>query len=791
MSKRVFSFVFLVFVVVAVWPMSVLADSRAGLVGYWPLDGDAIDGSPSGNDGTIVGNVRPVPDRYGVPSAALLFPGEAEAYVDLGDPTELQITGAMTLTAWVFLNGANLNDGGIVNKCGGEGSRSWDLSIEADSDGVANVVTFQVSGNPSDSVKVADTQPLPTGRWVHIAGVYRPWEALEIYVDGQLCAERAVGIPGSQFSDNGAPVLIGSRNECSDCGWNGLIDEVRVYDRAVSLVEIWQIMRANVGCSLAPQPADGATGVPADVTLRWTAGLFAKSHDLYFGTASADVNDASRTSPRGVLLSRGRSPVTYVFSSDLEFGQTYYWRVDEVNAFDSAIYKGNVWSFTVEPYAPAIEHVVATSNTISNEGEGPDNTINGSGLDADDEHSIEAGDMWLGVPNGDERVWLQYRFDAVCKLDEMVIWNYNAPSELSLGFGLKDVTVAYSTDGAAWSTLRDVEVVQATATPDYTANTVVDLAGVAAKYVRLIIHTSWGMAAQYGLSEVRFFHIPVRARAPRPADGETGVDVDLALGWSASREAALHEVHFSQSAPMVATGAAMLDSVTTNRYVLKPLDFGTTYYWRINELNEAKSPSLWQGDIWTFTTREYAIIDNFETYTDNPGRRIYQMWKDGWDNGTGSMVGYMDPPYAEKSIVHGGGQSMPLGYNNAEAPFYSEAVRSLGIEQDWQGHGADTLRLFVRGHADNDSGSFYMAVEDTTGSVAVATHPDPAVLTSAAWQEWMIPYSAFDGVRLSGVKKIYIGVGDRDNPVPGGSGQIYIDDIEFGHPIGGYKEGRR
>lgn len=791
MRKRTFSFVFLTFVVVAGWPMSTQADIRAGLVGYWPLDGDARDASANGNDGTIVGNVTPAPDRYGVPSTALSFAGEAESYVDVGDRPELQIRGGMTLTAWVFLNGSNQNDGRIITKQGDSGSESWDLSIDADSGGVANAVTFQVASSPADSVGVSDTQPLPTNQWVHIAGVYRPGEALEIYIDGQLRASNTAGVPSGQFSENGLPVLIGSRGDCADCGWDGRMEEVRIYNRAVTLVEIWQIMRGNVGLASAPEPADRAIHVPPDVTLRWSAGLFAKTYDVYLGAVSRDVNDASRTSPGAVLAVRGLSATAYVPASTLEFGRTYYWRVDAVNAPpDTTIYKGNVWSFTVEPYAPPIEGVVATSNAISEEGAGPENTVNGSGLNEADEHSTAAEDMWLGVPDGSDPVWLQYRFDTVCKLDGMVIWNYNAP-DVGLGAGLKDVTVEYSTGGAAWSVLRDVELAQGTGTPDYPANTTVNLGGVAAKYVRLIIHSNWGATDQYGLSEVRFSHIPMRARAPRPADGASGVDVQLILGWSAGRDAALHDVHLSNSAPMVATGAALLDSVTVNRYALKALDLGTTYYWRIDEINEDRTPSSWQGDIWSFTTREYAMVDDFEVYTDESGRRIYQIWRDGWDNGTGSTVGHLEAPFAEKIIVHGGGQSMPFEYNNAEAPFYSEAVRNLAIEQNWRDHGANTLRLFVRGNADNDPGSLYIGIEDTVGHLAVSTHPDETAVSSATWQEWAIPLSDFDGVSLTRITKIYIGVGDRDNPVPGGSGLIYIDDIEYGNPAAGPPQVRR
>ena len=786
MSKRVSFLLFLVFAVVATWPVLTCADVKTGLVGYWPLDGDGTDASPSGNNGTVVGNVTAVPDRYGMPSAALSFPGEADSYVDIGDAAPLRTTGAMSLTAWVFLKGSNQNNGCIISKHDSSGAGAWDLSIAADADGVANAVTFQVTGSLSESVVVSDTGPLPTDRWVHVAGVYRPGRALEIYVDGQLRVSNTAGIPQNQFSDNGVPVSIGSRRGCSDCGWDGRLDEVRLYDRDVSQIDIWLIMRGNVGLSSSPEPPDRAVDVPPDVSLNWAAGPFAKTHDLYFGTVFADVNEASRSNRRGVLLVQDFSRTTYTFNDELDLGQTYYWRVDEVNAApDNTVYKGNVWSFTVEPYAPQLKGVVASSNAVSGTGEGPDKTVDGSGLSADDTHSVTPEDMWLGVSEGSDPVWLQYGFDKVYRVYEMLIWNYNAPSALNDGLGLKDVTVEYSTDGSAWNALRDVQLNEATAAPDYAANTAVNLGGVAAKYVRLLVHSNWGTTAQYGLSEVRFSYIPTRARYPRPADGESGVDVDLVLGWSAGREALVHEIHHNRSAPMVATGVALVGSVTTNRYALRPMDFGATYYWRVDEINETKNPSLWQGNIWTFTTREYAMIDDFEVYTDDSGRRIYQIWKDGETNGTGSYVGYLNAPFAEQTIVHGGGQSMPLEYHNAETPFHSEAVRSLAFEQDWQGYGADTVRLFVRGQADNDPDTLYLAIEDKLGRVAVVTHPDRAVLTSTSWQEWAIPYSAFGDVMLSAVQKIILGVGDRDNPVPGGSGLIYIDDLEYGHPIGG------
>ena len=149
-------------------------------------------------------------------------------------------------------------------------------------------------------------------------------------------------------------------------------------------------------------------------------------------------------------------------------------------------------------------------------------------------------------------------------------------------------------------------------------------------------------------------------------------------------------------------------------------------------------------------------------------------------NETGSTVGYLEAPFAETSIVHGGRQSMPLEYSNAAAPYYSEAERDLG-GADWTAGGADTLRLYVQGRAANDPGTLYVALEDSAGHVAVVAYPDETVLTADTWQEWTIAFDDFSGVNPAAMRTIYIGVGNRDNPTAGGSGLIFIDDIGYGH----------
>ena len=665
------------------------ADIKTDLVGHWPLDGDALDFSGNGLHGTINGEVIPFEDRSGNPNGAMLFPGDSTVHIDVGDPPQLRIAGAMTLAAWVILDGENTNNGRIVSKMAGGGSRSWSLNIEATVNDVPNPGTFQVASDGNTIVGINDPDPLPTDEWVHLAGVYKPGEAMELYVNGQFKVDRTAGVPASQFSDNSASVLIGSRNACGNCGWMGAIDELRIYSRALTASDVKEIFKGDAASASDPNPASGALDVPRDTRLSWAAGEFANTHDVYLGTVFEDVNTADRANPMGVLVSENQADTTYEPPIALDFGQTYYWRVDEVNAPpDSTIFKGEVWDFTVEPLAYPIANVVATSNGASDADEGPENTVNGSGLNADDQHATDADGMWLASP-GDDPLWIQFEFDRLYKLHELLVWNYNVVFEPMLGFGIKNVTLEYSTDGLDWTVLGDVELTQATATADYTANTTIDFQGVAARFVRLNVNSGHGSMGQFGLSEVRFLHIPVLPTEPQPADGATNLDLDTVLTWRAGREAVSHDVSLATTPDNL----LVIDTVTNNSYDPGPLDMGTTYYWRIAEVNEAEIPTTWAGDIWSFATIEYVVIDDFESYNDDDNT-IFDTWLDGFVNETGSTVGYFDAPFAEQTIVHGGRQSMPLEYINDTAPFYSEAEFDLG-NMDLDTNGADTLRLFV------------------------------------------------------------------------------------------------
>ncbi|MHC4541508.1 MAG: discoidin domain-containing protein, partial [Planctomycetota bacterium] len=425
--------------------------------------------------------------------------------------------------------------------------------------------------------------------------------------------------------------------------------------------------------ALEPKPADGQTDVPRDVVLGWKPGVYSpptNGHKVYFGESFRDVNDGI-----GGIAQDANS---YAPPQLLDFGTTYYWRVDEVNGPpDYTVYQGDVWSFTTEPIGYPIDgaNITATASSAGQENLGPENTINGSGLDDNDLHSVEPADMWL---SGNEPLgaWIQYELDKVYKLHEMWVWNSNQVFEPLFGFGMKDVTVEYSTNGADWTALADVpEFTKAPGTGGYAHDTTVDFGGGLAKYVRLAATSNWGgVLPQFGLSEVRLFYIPVRARKPSPDSGAADAAVDGTLSWRAGREAATHDVYLSTDEQAVIDGTVPAVSVTDASYSPSPLDLASTYYWRIDEVNDVEAPTTWQGDLWNFTTEEFIVVDGFEDYNDWPPHEIYTTWPDGYENpANGSQVGNLSPPFAETTIVHGDDQSMPVFYSNTGGATYSEA----------------------------------------------------------------------------------------------------------------------
>jgi hypothetical protein len=347
--------------------------------------------------------------------------------------------------------------------------------------------------------------------------------------------------------------------------------------------------------------------------------------------------------------------------------------------------------------------------------------------------------------------------------------------ESALGLGCKDVSIEYSLDGTDYTPLgTTAEFARAPGMPGYAHNTTIDFGGAAAKHIRLTANSNWGgVLPQFGLSEVRFFYIPLRAREPSPDSGATDVDVDVVLSFRAGREAAEHDVYFSSDEQAVIDGNVPAISVTETSYGPLSLDLGQTYYWKINEVNMAETPTTLEGDLWNFTTREFLIVDDFESYNDldpdDPAsNRIFLAWVDGYmQPANGSIVGYDIAPFAEQTIVHGGKQSMPFFYNNTAGAAYSEAELTLSPAQDWTVGGAKILSLWFFGDASNTAAQMYVKVNGTK----VPYDGQAGNLALPGWWVWSIDLAS-SGASLQNVTTLSIGIDGN-----GASGKLLFDDI--------------
>ncbi len=271
---------------------------------------------------------------------------------------------------------------------------------------------------------------------------------------------------------------------------------------------------------------------------------------------------------------------------------------------------------------------------------------------------------------------------------------------------------------------------------------------------------------------------------PGPTDTANAASAKPTLTWMAGAGAMKHHLYFGDNRDAVTQGTAAVDKgvLAAGEETFAPgtLESLTTYYWRVDEI--LAGDAVKTGPVWTFTT--CLPVDDFEGYTDDVAAKttIFDTWIDGYTNNTGSIVGNAQAPFAEQTIVHGGLQSMPLDYNNVAAPFYSETEQEFATAKDWTSGGTDTLVLYVRGRLTNSRAPLYVALEDSAKKVAVVVHPDSAVVTATKWMEWKVPLGSFAGVNTAKVKKLYIGIGDRQNPAADGTGRIYIDDIQLAKP---------
>ena len=768
--------------------------ASAELIAHWPLNGDFADATGNGHDGIPLDDPEFVIDV----EKGLVMEVDGNARVMVEDAPDLNFTAneSLTMTVWVLYD-PGLASSGWRSPCGkgrtGPGGNTGYL------DTMYGFFVSPDNGWASNMGSLGgDVGPAVADEWHHFAFV-QDGDSNENFYYINLEVVQSGG--AADCSTPGRPFFIGASGSDTSPfeAFGGRISDVRIYNEALAgdALAATTIPLISPALAHSPLPNDTATDVPLDEALSWTPGEYANTHDVYFGTNFDDVNDAIKASPE-YKTTKSLGDESYA-PENLKFGTAYFWRIDEVNAppQQSTVFKGEVWQFTTEPDAYPIADVTATASS-SAAGKGAENTINNSGMNANDLHSNESATMWLSEDVGEQPIWIEYQFDRLYKLHEMWVWNHNVEFEEFIGYGLNDVTIEYLTEDSSWTQLEGVhQFERGPGTDGYAHNTTIDFAGALAKSVRLTANSNHGPYNKYGLSEVRFLYVHGWAREPDPQDGATGIHPDVILNWRPGREAATHDVYLSTDEQGVMDGTVPAVNVADASYdagTLETLELGKTYHWRVDEVNGTEIPPIWEGDVWNFTTADYLVVDNFESYngldlSDPESNRIFMMWKDGIGygtqdsppysagNGTGSIIGHDVPPFVELEIIHDGKQSMPYFYNNsglAGKANYSEAevdISELGIGPDWTRAGVKTLTLNFFGDPANSAGEqMYLKIN----GVEVPYDGASSNITHGIWQPWNIDLSPIVGANLQNVTEFIIGFRNG-----GGSGVVYFDNIRL------------
>jgi hypothetical protein len=336
----------LIFMVSFTFALSVILTSVAkavdpDLVGWWRLDDglgtNVTDSSGRGNHGSFQGDPQWVAGKIG---QALQFDG-VDDFVEVPHDETLTVDNEVTVMAWInaerYIGPTGDNWQGIMAK-GPNPGRSYSLYTE-----VGGALHFSTGG-----VGTLSSTQVPLNEWVHVAAQVISG-GHQYYVNGEDAGTSGSGITLPGASDT-ATVVIGNARDANR-EFLGMIDDVRIYRRALTQEEIQTAMKGlGQPYALGPNPEDGAMHEDTWVTLTWSAGDFAVSHDLYLGDNFDDVNDGLGDTFRGNLTDKFFMAgfIGYPYPDGLIPGTTYYWRIDEVNDANAASpWKGDVWSFTV------------------------------------------------------------------------------------------------------------------------------------------------------------------------------------------------------------------------------------------------------------------------------------------------------------------------------------------------------------------------------------------------------------------------------------------------------------
>ena len=514
-----------------------------------------------------------------------------------------------------------------------------------------------------------------------------------------------------------------------------------------------------------PSPPNNGQFIDVDADLSWKLGWGAKLHTVYFGDNFDDVNNATG----------GTAQIDASYALDtLEMSKTYYWRVDESDGRQT--YRGNVWSFTTTSGGGGLKGEYFGNDYLGGE---PvltrlDQQVDFSWADSP------------GIPLQNDNWSVRWTADLNILIEDTYTFSVNSEGGTRLWIDGEKVIDMW----VAWVATRYASIPMFLEAGVHTLR--LEFGDLDRNAEQHLFWEAPSIAEE--IIPAGPLQPPTKANIPYPPNNAKDVKQTPLMSWSPGDKAASSQLYFGTDKEAVknadAASPEYKGSIELDAEIYDPglLELNTTYYWRVDGVNDLNTDSPWAGLVWNFTTADYLLIDDFEDY-DIGNKEIWWSWKDGLGygpyhdepafagNGTGSAVGIeTTASYMEESIVYRGRKSMPVYYNNSVAAISEVDLTLGGI--DLTQNGGTTLKIYFRGIAENAADPLYV----TINGIAVM-HEDPAAAQVVKWTVWNIPLQVFvdKGVDVTNATSIAIGIGNKTSLQPGGSGTIYVDDVGV-HP---------
>ena len=559
--------------------------------------------------------------------------------------------------------------------------------------------------------------------WVHFAQVYDGAGLTTLYADGV-----SIGTQNVTLDTANAEFVIGRYG--ASTGFIGIIDDLRLFSKALTQAEVKETMRGDPTLAWNPNPVNGSMpDIEHAEPVTWSPGDNAVKHDVYFGMDEDAVIDADSSDTTGVY--RGRiDPNSYTPSEGVQVNKTYYWRIDEFNN-DATISRGRIWTYTVVDYLiiDNFEDYDDYCNRIFY------TYVDGWG------HN---GDIACGVPasggngTGSTVGYLQEPY-----AEQTIV--HGGDQSMPMEF-LNDA----STGKARYSeTQREFQFPQ-----DFTRKGMKSL-------------SLWYQGLPGSVGSFSYDAVP-------------DIYTMTADGWDISGTADGFHYAFKQLSGVGSIQAQVLSVQNTNAWAKAGV-----------MIREDLDPNSTHA--MTFVTPGNGVVFEYR-----PTKGAANVGAAGQETGitaphwvkitrSGNMFTAEQSANGSTWTTLGTPQNIPMAATvyvglaltshttgaTCEATFSNVTVTGT-VTGQWQSQDI--------GIASNAAEQLYVALEDSTGTVKDVPHPNPDAVQLDTWQQWDIDLADFAPVDVTRVKKMYIGVGNRNAPTLGGGGMLYIDDIRLYAP---------